>query len=247
MKGTSFQKGIEIKVETQGESWRQGDTLQGTLTSKLREGQKLPSPVHLQLALGHEKKVKAKAPDAFSEYQDATITLENEKFQIQLPLHAEISDKASSLYLLYGFLNTLEPFQLDSGFAHLKLTLTPHPLLQDILDLLSTHYRFVLKSIQTGIKAKLAPPTTKDWAALEQLLVELKLKESSIEVIFEFSRNEVEALSSSLKTKLVKRKITRQWDIKKFIHDFNQRLDKEITTEAIDQIIEEYRNSGWLS
>jgi len=45
----------------------------------------------------------------------------------------------------------------------------------------------------------------------------------------------------------VKREVSRSWKLKQIIHDFNQRLNKEVMTVEIEKVISEYREAGWLN
>src|SRR5690606_11357678 len=67
MKGTFFQDSLEYRLVVEGESWHQGSLLSGTL--QVRNHASSPaslSDLNVSLADGIEKKVKAKAEDAFS-------------------------------------------------------------------------------------------------------------------------------------------------------------------------------------
>lgn len=238
MKGTSFQKGVELKVFIEGETWHQGGQIEGTLSPILKSSQTLPADLTLAIAPGTEKKVKTKSPDAFLLSESLPIQRNGEQFFCNLPVNAEVTDKTSSLYLIYGF---------PSTFAHLKLTILPHIHLQDVIDVISHHFRFPVKSVSTGIKVKFDPPASKEWTFLEQLVLHLTLQEDHIEANLEFTKKEIDALSAGLKAKTAKKNIARSWPLKGFLHEFNQRINKDLITESLEQVFQEYRSGGWLS
>lgn len=238
MKGTSFQKGVELKVLIEGEIWHQGGQIKGTLSPILKPGQSLPADLTLAIAPGTEKKVKAKSPDAFLLSESLPLQRNGDQFFCNLPVNAEVTDKTSSLYLVYGF---------PDAFAHLKLIILPHIHLQDVIDVISHHFRFPVKTVNTGIKVKFDPPASKEWTFLEQLVLHLALQNDQIEAAFEFTKKEIDALSAGLKAKTAKKKITRSWPLKGYLHEFNQRINKDLIAESLEQVFQEYRSGGWLS
>jgi hypothetical protein len=197
------------------------------------------------LAEGTDKKVKAKSPDAFVVIAEQDLQNAPFEWSFTLPLDSRISDKNGALYLLYGHGQNIEKL------GQLRLNILPHSHLKDLIDLLCSHFRFALKTISASkkgmIEIKLDPPSSKEWSMLEQLVIQGKITESELECKFQFHRNEVDATKGGLASKSVKREIDREWKIKMIIHDFNQRLNKEVMTSEMDQVIAEYRDAGWLS
>ncbi len=239
MRGVSFQNGVEFKISIEGESWSQGDRITGKIESKPI------APAFLYLAEGNDKKVKAKSADAFvvlEEWPSATAPFD---WKFELPLDARISDKSGSLYLLYGKTENLETL----GF--LRLPINPHQHVKDLIDLMTAEFRFALKSVNHhksgSVEIKLEPSGTKDWASLEALYLFVKLNEKILEVKFQFHRNEIDALKGGVATKIVKREFNRQWETSKIVHDFNQRLNKDVAKVEVERVIAEYRKMGWLS
>jgi hypothetical protein len=238
MKGMSFQNGVEFKITIEGESWSQGDLICGKIESK-------PTTKGLViLAEGIDKKVKSKSPDAFVVLQEIpTDTVPNE-WKFQLPIDARISDKSGALYLLYGHGENMEKL------GQLRLNILPHILFKDLIELLTSHFRFAFKSMSAGkagtTEVKLDPPGNKEWSMLEQLVLQLKMNAETMDIKFQFHRQEVDATKGGLATKSIKREMARHWKISQIILSFNQRLDKEIITVEIEKVIAEYRDSGWL-
>lgn len=235
----SFQNGVEFKITIEGESWSQGDLIQGKIESKPI------AKTQVLLAEGTDKKVKAKSPDAFVVLEEALIQTAPFEWKFQLPIDARISDKSGALYVLYGHGENLEKL------GQLRLNILPHTHFRDLIDLLTSHFRFAFKSFSAGktgtTEVKLDPPGNKDWSMLEQLVVFLKINSDTLDIKFQFHRQEVDATKGGLSTKAVKREISRSWKIPQIVLSFNQRLDKEILTVEIEKVIAEYRDAGWLS
>ncbi len=239
MKGLSFQNGVEFKITIEGESWSQGDLIRGKIESKPL------SKAQVLLAEGLDKKVKLKSPDAFVVLDEAVSNTAPFEWSFQLPIDSRISDKNGALYLLYGHGENLEKL------GQLRLTILPHLLFRDLIELLTAHFRFALKTISAGktgsMEVKFDPPSNKDWAMLEQLILQLKMTDESMDIKFQFHRQEVDATKGGLSTKMIKREFSRSWKTSQIILNFNQRLDKEVVTVEIDKVIAEYKDAGWLS
>jgi len=240
MKGLSFQTGVEYKIHIDGESWPQGAPITMSLESKPA------APLTLILAEGVDKKVKAKTPDAFTALEAFSSDDSSLQQTIILPLNARISDKSGSLYILYGKKD--EPLE---KLGQLRLNVVPHPHISDLIDVMTSHFRFALKTLsatkKSEVEIKLDPSGSKEWASLEQLLLRTQITDSALEVVFQFHRNEVDPSKGTLATKSVKREFQRSWNLNEIVHDFNQRLNKEVVTGAIENVIAEYRAAGWLS
>lgn len=238
MKGLSFQNGVEFKITIEGESWSQGDLIQGKIESKP------VAKAQVILAEGIDKKVKLKSPDAFVVMQEAVTATAPYEWKFQLPIDARLSDTKGALYLLYGHGENMEKL------GQLRLNILPHILIRDLSDLLTAHFRFALKSVSAGkggtTEIKFAPPS-KDWKMLDELVLLIKMSSTLMDVKFQFHRQEVDALKGGLATKAVKRELTRSWNIPQIILGFNSRLDKDVLTAEIDKLIAEYREAGWLS
>jgi hypothetical protein len=238
MKGMSFQNGVEFRISIDGESWSQGDLIRGKIESKPA------SKPQVILAEGVDKKVKLKSPDAFVILEESVIQTAPSEWSFQLPIDSRISDKSGALYLLYGHGENLEKL------GQLRLNILPHIHFKDLIDVLTHHFRFALKSMNAGktgtTEIKFSPPS-KDWQMLDELVLFLKINADVMDVKFQFHRQEVDALKGGLATKSVKREITRHWKIPQIILSFNQRIDKEIITAELDKVVAEYREAGWLS
>jgi hypothetical protein len=239
MKGMSFQNGVEFRITIEGESWNQGTTIKGRIESKPA------AKAQILLAEGLDKKVKAKSPDAFVILEEAQSAPAPYDWSFTLPIDCRISDKTGSLYILYGHGENIEKL------GQLRLNLLPSPVLTDLVDLMSTHFRFVLKSWSAGkssvTEAKMDPPSGKDWTMLEGLTVLFKNSSEGVDCKFQFQRKEIDATKGGLASKSVKREVSRHWKFKQITHDFNQRLNKDIMTAELEKVFAEYREAGWLS
>ena len=235
MKGLSFQNGVEYKVTIEGESWSQGDSISVHLESKPA------SNLILILAEGVDKKVKLKSPDAFIVLEQFDSEKPPLDQTIKLPLDAPISDKSGSLYILYG-----KNDEALEKLGQLRLNIIPHLHLRDLIEVMTSHYRFALKTMSAtknnDVEVKLDPPGSKEWTSLELLTLKLKMTEDTMDVNFVFNRSEVDPTKGTLAKVSVKREVGRSWNSSEIVHDFNQRLNKEKIVTLLDEVVEEYKN-----
>jgi hypothetical protein len=189
MKGTFFNQPLEWNIQTDKESWGQGECIKGTLRLK-NHGQ---DPVDLTgagvaIAFADIKKVHARTQGAMKTEASATFT-EKElaphaelelTFELKLPENCAVTDKKSSYYLSYG---------KSHNESHLMLKIEPNPLFTKVIGLLDTFYRFKLKeckSSKSGVEYKLVPPTSRDMANLDSLNLTFALQENSLLMNYDF-------------------------------------------------------------
>ena len=238
MKGFTVQNGIELRIEVEGEHWVQGSRVKMQLQTK-REAH-----LFLGLAVGSEKKIKARTEDAFQIVESIDSTGLNLSKEFQLPIDARITDKSGSLYAVYGIGTP------PATLASLRLHINPHPIIQDLVEVLTHHYRFTAKSSAMGkkqeVEIKLEPPGAKEWASLESLDLLARLDESRLHLKFLFRRREINAMKTALTAQTVKRTMEKAFDLSNIIHDFNRRLNKERMILGMEALIEEYRSQNGI-
>jgi len=240
MKGISFQNGVEYKITILGEQWQQGDTLSGELkiTSKnSQSGAPKTGALKARVLLVEttERKLKSKSNDAFEIIHEAKVDGDGTSWTFSLPLNSRISDKAGCICVLYGAQEDLHALGI------LKLNIVPHHYFRDLIELMRTEFRYALKSLSAGKNG---------WvlANLENLTLALKQTQETIDAKFEFARTRVDAMKAGLQTKIEKQEIARSWKTKEFVHDFNDRINKDVATDSIQNVISEYQSgSGWLA
>ncbi|OFZ56532.1 MAG: hypothetical protein A2428_15215 [Bdellovibrionales bacterium RIFOXYC1_FULL_54_43] len=211
MKGVFFKKPFEFKVLVHGESWRQGDCISGTLEIRNQGSEAGPlAGVGVFLAYADMKEVAAKADDAFSVLSSAPLDISgggqlepqgscSANWQFQLDLNFAITDKSRSPYLLFG--------QCDSGsqpgvqLGKLQLTVLPVQQVEEFLQILQIEYRYVVKSTKFNkgwVEVKLAPPSARSFASLEQLILGFRHHAGALEVNYEFKMKKIEVGPASM-------------------------------------------------
>ncbi len=205
MKGTFFNKPLEWNIETQGESWNQGAPVLGTLKVKNHGTESIDlSSAGVGLAYADIKKVHAKDEKALKfdikkNFEQTTLnggdSLEL-SFSLELPYNCAVSDKKASYYLAYG---------RSFNENHLQLKIEPRALYTKIIGLMDTFQRFKVKEFKgtkNGVEYKLLPPTSRDMANIESLLLTFSMAETNLNLDFDFQVKKLD--TSSITTKLNK-------------------------------------------
>ena len=207
MKGTFFQKPLELNLRIEGETWNQGDPVSGSLVIKNHGSEEVSlDEVKIQLAHGELKKVRLKSEDAFEILSSVPLQsagkLEPGKekqfpWNFQTDRNCSITDGSSSLFLLYGQ-------GAPEKLGQLQLPFLPHLLLQEFLKIFEISFRFVpktRKSAKDRIEVKLTPPSSRGFVTLEHLVLFLRFEGEMIEAQYVFHVKKVEASASSVDIK----------------------------------------------
>ena len=208
MKGTFFNKPLEWNIETSGESWQQGESVKGLLKVKNHstESQSLEDS-GVGLAFADIKKVQTRASGALKLENtvpfpvkeipaNGEMTLE---FNFSISPNSGITDKKSSYYLCFG-----------KGFTEgqLQLKIEPKALYSKIVGLLDTFHRFKQKEIKTskkGVEYKLLPPTSREMANIESMLLTFSMLEDQLQMRFDFQVKRLD--TTSITTKINKESV----------------------------------------
>lgn len=211
MKGTFFNKPLEWNIETTGESWQQGETLKGTLRVK-NHGTESLDLSHSGVGLAHAdiKKVHSRSEGALR--PEATITFSEKElspgaeaqldFSFPISANGAVTDKKSSYYLCFGR-NFVE--------SQLQVKVEPKALFSKIIGLMDTFQRFKVKEVKAtkkGVEFKLLPPTSREMANIDTLLLTFSMEEENLSMKFDFQVKKLD--TSSVTTKVNKESVSLQ-------------------------------------
>lgn len=176
MRGVLIQHPFEYRLDVPGDSFEQGAIVPCSLTIKNHGPTTAPSQqLTLELSQGILKKVKAKDSDAFASVTRLVVPPSSELLpgnqqtldcSITLSPNAPVTDKQTSLYLLYGNESN------QSGLGQLLLTVHPHPHIRHTFDTMTTVFNFLNKgeSHKNGrTMAKLKAPDSRRFSLVEEL------------------------------------------------------------------------------
>lgn len=195
MKGTFFNKPLEWNIETKEESWQQGGVVSGSLKVKNHGADPVPlKNAGVGLCYADIKKVHAKIEGVLK--PEVTLGLNQPElkpqesielpFSLTLPENCTVSDKKGTYFITYG-----------NGMIenHLQLKIEPKLLYGKLVGLLDTFYRFKLKEFKgskKGVEYKLLPPSARDMANLDSLILTIASEGSNLNLDFEFQVKKLE-------------------------------------------------------
>ena len=202
MKGTFFNKPLEWNIETQGESWQQGGTVTGTLTVKNHGAETVSlGETGVGLSLAEIKKVHSRAEGALKPEATATFALAelasgsstSLDFTFAIGPNSAVTDKKSSYYLGFG---------KNFSESNLQVKVEPKALYSKVVSLLDTFHRFKLKEVKAqkkGVEFKLLPPTSREMANVDSLLLTFSMQEQNLALKFDFQVKKLDTASVTTK------------------------------------------------
>lgn len=213
MKGLTFFSQLEIRLDVDGETFHQGDSIPCLLTIKNRGSAPLKIELpRLMLALGDMRKVKAKNESAFTEISLAEAApigvlpageQREVRWTFQLDQNCTVTDKAQSLYICYALLAGDEAISGSEG--HLQLPVFPHRDIEGILGVLETSFQFDprgYKSNKAGwVVAKLKAPKGSRYTSLEELDLAFRFDDGRLQLNYTFGVQRLAATPAALEVK----------------------------------------------
>jgi hypothetical protein len=208
MKGTFFSKPLEWNIETTGESWQQGDTLKGVLKVKNHGTEKVNlADAGVALAYAEIKKVHSRAdgalkPEVKESFKDELNAGESAEISFSFPIspNSPVTDKKASYYLGFG---------KNFSESNLQVKVEPKALFMKVIGLMDTFQRFKLKEFKgtkKGVEFKLIPPTSRDMANIESLLLTFSMDGENLHMKYDFHVKKLD--HSSVTTKINKESAT---------------------------------------
>jgi hypothetical protein len=245
MKGTFFQKPLEYKIDINGDSWAQGDSIQGSLIVQNHSNDEIDlasTGCHL-CSISH-KKLKTKDKSAlnmlnqkvFENTKISALSQTNFDFNFQLAPDSSITDTTEGLYLICGQLET--PF--DGGILQLKIT--PIKIISDFVEIFENFFKFKFKALKNKkpfIEAKITPPDSKEWTAIQTMSLKMRMIESKLALDFNFK---VKKMAYDLDVVLTKdkqiiiNKLLEKNQYSQYGTSPNQEGIKQAIQETLDQV-----------
>lgn len=209
MKGTFFSKPLEWNIETVGESWQQGETLKGLLKVKNHGTESMNlSDCGVVLAHADIKKVHSRVDGALK-VEDKAIFKEPNispgsdaqiEFSFAIGPNSAITDKKASYYLGFG---------KNFSESQLQVKVEPKNLYMKVVGLLDTFHRFKFKEMKAakkGVEFKLLPPTSREMANIDSLLLTFSMVDENLVLKFDFQVKKLD--TSSITTKINKESVS---------------------------------------
>lgn len=246
MKGTFFAKPLEWNVDIQGEAWAQGDNVTGQVTLKNHSADQLSlQNVAVIFAQGDIRKVHSRDPKAFKVIDKLALQREslaaNETvtipFSFTLPANCAVTDKRTSFYFGYG---------VAGQEANLQLKVGPRKIFDEVIKLMETFQRFKLKdfkAVKEGVEFKLLPPSSRDWAHVETLLLTLSMDGDKLNLDFVFNVKTID--TKSITTALAKDTRAFQKQLAPREYSFGKDMpNQDGIMKALDSVLLEVKSKG---
>jgi len=246
MRGLFLSRSIEFRLDVQGDTFEQGQSVVCNLKFINRGAGPiiLASPT-LRLALGDQKLVKAKDPAAFELLLQAEVERGIElapgaefsaSHTFNLDLNFPITDKAKAPFLLYGDSENV------TELGQLPLTVTPHKHLRMIFDTLSTVFSFLPKgesSKNRWTSVKLKPPESRSMSLVDELNLEVRFNNDGLELVYCFNVKKLDASQAKVGVRKAKTEVKQVWSRQDFLFggDFiRQEFVEAKIKEAISEV-----------
>jgi sporulation-control protein spo0M len=243
MKGTFFSKPLEWNIETDKESWTQGENINGVLRLKNHSDESVNlTDAGVAIAYAEIKKVHARTDGAmkfdskvlFSEPEIKALDQIELPFSLSLPTNCGVTDKKASFYLTWG---------KNHAESHLMLKIEPKALFGKVISLLDTFYRFKLKELKAaknGVEYKLIPPTSRDMANLESLNLIFSMNGENLQMDYEFQVRKLDTagVTNKINKLAVKSKKTltpREFSLGKDL------INQDFLLKSIEEVISEVK------
>lgn len=219
MKGTFFSKPLEWNIETEKESWTQGESIKGVLRVKNHSAEEIDiTGTGVGLAHADVKKVHARTEGAMKfeqkeSFHQAKLAAQGTmelSFCLNLPPNSPVTDKKASFFLTYG---------KNHEENHLMLKIEPRILFGKVIGLLDTFHRFKVKEIKSGksgVEYKLIPPTSRDLANVESLHLTFSMQGDTLQMDYDFQVRKLDTASVTTKVNKEGVRIKRQLSPKEY-------------------------------
>lgn len=247
MKGTFFKQPLEFSVDIQGESFRQGESLKGSLLVRNHSDEELDLGQYgVSLAQTDAKKLKARKEKGITNKQQLSFAAGEKlsakgeaslEWEFKLPTDCSISEKANGPYLYYGPTEDL----FEGGF--LELNILPIEILEKYIEIFENFFRFKRKTLKNKngfIDIVYTCPGGKDFARVEKLNQHLRIIDSKLEVKWLFKVNKLGYDAGSVVEEKVERNFDQLLDKKRFM-DFGDFPNQDGILASIEEVLEQVK------
>jgi hypothetical protein len=241
VKATFFQKPLEFNLNIEGESWRQGDTISGSLLFKNHGSEAVDaSEIRVVLVHGAITKVRKKDAGAFKAISEQSMTSQvvapagqaSFQWKFETDRNCTVTEKGSSLFILYGRGDSLD------SLGQIQLVIHPYFIIQEYLNSLQTQFRFVIKSLKSNkgwLECKMAPPSARHFASVEQLLLSFRFDGDVLMAHYSFDVKKLEALAATTSVSKQKREFEQSYNSTQYLR--NGRFNFEAIEASIRDVM----------
>lgn len=216
MKTTIFQKPLEFKLNLDGESWHQNDTIKCQLDI-IDHGQDTKlDDLFCFLGHGNIKKIKSKDLKSLTIIEKIQIHDYKTNFDFSLNSDSPITENSKNIFILIG--SSSDPYKIGM----LELNIKPIKIITDYIDLFEQFFRFKCKSLtyKNGqLETKITPPDSKDWTKIQTMNLKFKLgEEEKLTTIFSFKLKQISYEDNTTNVKDSKKEIITEMDKEQYLN-----------------------------
>lgn len=202
MKGTFFSKPLEFTLNIQGECWKQGEPVIGTLSVANNGSTSCQiNKMGVVLAYGDSKKIKAKDPKSFNIINSVTFEnvelqskeISNLKWKFSLDANCPITENKGGLYIICKMDDDL--FKV----GQLQLNIAPSDIIHNFIEVFKLFFKFQVKSLKNkngSLEVKMLPPHSKELGSIEQLILLIKMENDQINIQYNFKIKKMNYIGS---------------------------------------------------
>jgi len=255
VKATFFQKPLEFNLNIEGESWRQGDTVSGSLLVKNHGSEAVDaSEIHVVLAHGAISKVRKKDAGAFTPIATQSMgpNVSGHDLSGKIPpagqasfswkfeteRNCTVTEKGTSLFILYGRTESLDAPDTNNSLGQIQLVIHPYFIIEEYLKSLQTQFHFVLKSLKSSkgwLQCKIAPPASRNFASVEQLLLSFRFEGDVLQVHYLFDVKKLEALAATTSLSKQEREFEQSFNSMQYLR--NGRFNFDLIEASIRDVM----------
>lgn len=245
MKGTFFNKPLEFSIDIDGESFRQGGQLKGSLLVRNHGDEDVNlSSFGVSLAQTDSKKLKAKNLKGLTNIQalnfasDKVLSSKGEEsleWEFDLPSDSPISEKSSGPYIYYG------PVEEVFEGGHLELQVLPIEILEKYIEIFENFHRFKRKALKNKkgfIDVQYTCPGGKELGQIEKLNQQLRIVDSKLEVNWIFKLNKLGYKDGSVVEEKVEKIFEQSLDKKAYM-DFGDFPNQDGILASIKEVLDQ--------
>jgi hypothetical protein len=249
MKGTFFQKPLELNLVVEGESWRQGDKIAGNLLARNHGAEPVPlEDIRVRLAFGNLTRVRQKSADAFSEFSSVATGSgsllpggeQRLSWSFSTDRNAPVTHRTGSLFLLYGRGSENEKL------GQLQLRIGPYWVIEELLGIFQTNLHYVLKDLKSAkgmLEAKLVPPASKAATGIEQLVLASRFEGESLRLQYVFNLKTLDASGGTVELQKKKKEFPQLLEPAEFLLP-SGRFNHEPVEAKVRSILDQL---GWAA
>ena len=236
MRGFNIKDGVQFNCNLNGEVWRQGDCINGSL--------EIDDPSiggNIYLVLGKKKKILNKDPKAFSIINKKSFSpsTEAQQFEFQLEKNCSISDT----YLLFGSGDDL--FE----YGNMLLPLKEHKLIEDFLEVFTLFYKFKTKKLKSNklgyVEATIEVPSSRAHTNIISLKMLLKIKGDDLIMSYQFVLNKINFESGTGILDKETFEVDKILTPKEYLI-YGTSFNQEVVRKSIDEVFEQIKKKQLL-